>query len=91
MKNTLLTLVTALSLAGTALADHEPGHKAPGEPRRAVSQASFSARHNSQRVLPGMSYPAAHGRRVNTVTPSAFSRLRPHWMTCMSILKNSPL
>ena len=27
MKNTLLILVAALSLAGAALADHEPGHK----------------------------------------------------------------
>lgn len=27
MKNTLLTLVAVLSLAGTALADHQPGHK----------------------------------------------------------------
>ncbi len=27
MKSTLLTLVAALSLAGAALADHEPGHK----------------------------------------------------------------
>src|SRR5439155_3510288 len=27
MKSTLLTLIAALSLAGAALADHEPGHK----------------------------------------------------------------
>ena len=27
MKKTLLTLVAALSLAGAAFADHEPGHK----------------------------------------------------------------
>ena len=61
----------------------------PAQPRRTetrLTQVLFSVRQHPQHSPLGKSGSAARGRVRANVTPPVFSRLRPRWMACVTIL-----
>ena len=65
----------------------------PAQPRRAgtrLTQGWFSARQNSQHSPSDKSCSSGSGRAGENITLPVFSRLRPRWMTFLSILPRTP-